>query len=719
MRSKQKMEPKKEDNQVSEEYNSFGPPRVPLLKRLESTEYFEGCSDPEEVFGANVSEIMASFALQSNDDINLADLATPRGYNMGTPGGKLNLETINETSTNLRTNNAFGSLRRHSSIHISHNAEDPEFEFTEAPPGFRRSRFNSRSYGGAPIGLNENVEQLDNEQFTVPASMMRNQPRYSKHNSKRRFTLEPETPVSGAVEPDFSAIEKLGENLESQTLNYPGYPSADIQYSEEYIDFERRESRRHSSPPKGPSLLPPSDILGNPNYQGNYMNHTELEPQMDVNAQPFSPSFPKQSNGNSWYPQSPPQNILPQNLVNQPLGPPQTVPPRNRTRRTNFQASSGPETQRYTKASGQRTAAVTDSLVGKVLQLSKDSQGSRIIQQKMEAASASEKKVLIDEIIDEVINLSCHPFGNYVVQNFLQHSTDQQLNLLASRFFGNLVKVSNDTHGCRAIQFAFDVVSLPLRNRLIDEVCENIVAISKNNHGTHVVQKCLGFLTHEVLKLPRKIAQANDALCKASKAPTSGDLLGKIELKVCDDFLRLAIHPYSYRLIQFTLADCNENRSPTMSKIFSQVRKNYAALALDQHGNFILQHVLDKGSQAQVSDVQAFVCSRVFQLGQHKFGSHLVEKCLTTGTAKQAANFVLEILKPTGENASYLASNTNVEKDGLLLLCKDPYANFVVQKAYKYAPTALKSSLRDEIYKREEVLSRYNYGKHILAKVKN
>ena len=152
------------------------------------------------------------------------------------------------------------------------------------------------------------------------------------------------------------------------------------------------------------------------------------------------------------------------------------------------------------------------------------------------------------------------------------------------------------------------------------------------------------------------------------------------------------------------------------------VRTVYSTLAFDQHGNFILQHILDHGNNPQREEVQMFVCSKFLELAQHKFGSHLVEKCLQSADRVQAEKLVSELLAPALALRNKRGGDLEFsDKDGaddiLMSLMKDPYANFVVQRAFDASEGELRRKIIREVQDRAEVLSRFTYGRHILSHV--
>lgn len=346
-----------------------------------------------------------------------------------------------------------------------------------------------------------------------------------------------------------------------------------------------------------------------------------------------------------------------------------------------------------------------NELRGNVLEFAKDSHGSRLIQSLMGSANPEEKKILIAEVLNEAITLMQDLFGNYVIQNFLEHCSVEQKNFLTLEIKKNMNILSFQPHGCRVVQRAIDILPSKDRNLLLEEIIfpdETILKCSKDPHATHVLQKGVVLLQKELLSkhTPLEINAVNERI------------LESLERALSKEVLQLAVHPHACRLVQKVLGDCNMKKSDYIQTMLTEINQVYPNLAKDQHGNFILQHILDNGSREQKRQIQIYVCSKFLDLAQHKFGSHLLEKCLNTATEEDSVNLVTELLKLSTRH-----NQGSGREDTLLSLMKDPYANFVVQRAFDVSKGDQREALVMEIQRRSEILSRFTYGRHILSHV--
>lgn len=89
-----------------------------------------------------------------------------------------------------------------------------------------------------------------------------------------------------------------------------------------------------------------------------------------------------------------------------------------------------------------------------VTRLARDQNGSRLIQAKLEEATAWERDCILVGIAPRALQLMCDPFGNYVIQKLLEFGTPDQRSGVAELMRRNVVALSYDLYGCRVVQTA-------------------------------------------------------------------------------------------------------------------------------------------------------------------------------------------------------------------------------------------------------------------------
>lgn len=130
-------------------------------------------------------------------------------------------------------------------------------------------------------------------------------------------------------------------------------------------------------------------------------------------------------------------------------------------------------------------------LEGRALEYATDQNGSRFIQQRLEAASDAEVDRLLDELEESLLDLMTDMFGNYVVQRALENGSEACRERIYRHIAGNVRELSLQMYGCRVVQKAIEV--LPERHRcsIASELQPHALQCVKDQNGNHVVQKVI------------------------------------------------------------------------------------------------------------------------------------------------------------------------------------------------------------------------------------
>ncbi|KAK4772512.1 hypothetical protein SAY86_014287 [Trapa natans] len=315
-------------------------------------------------------------------------------------------------------------------------------------------------------------------------------------------------------------------------------------------------------------------------------------------------------------------------------------------------------------------------IAGRIVEFSVDQHGSRFIQQKLEVCTDDQKSDVFKEVLPCASQLMTDVFGNYVIQKFFEYGSAAQRKELADHLKGQMLPLSLQMYGCRVIQKALDVIEIDQKTQLVLELDGHVMRCVHDQNGNHVIQKCIECLP--------------------------GDKIGFIISAFCDKVATLSCHPYGCRVIQRVLEHCsNEHLSQC---IVDEILGSACLLAEDQYGNYVTQHVLERGNAQERSKIISKLSGKIVQMSQHKYASNVVEKCLEYGDAAEREIIIEEIIRQTEEN------------DSLLLMMKDQFANYVVQKILEVSNERHRAILLDQIKTHLHALKKYTYGKHIVAR---
>ncbi|KAG8380278.1 hypothetical protein BUALT_Bualt07G0176700 [Buddleja alternifolia] len=327
------------------------------------------------------------------------------------------------------------------------------------------------------------------------------------------------------------------------------------------------------------------------------------------------------------------------------------------------------------KASSARRIDLSD-IVGRIVEFSVDQHGSRFIQQKLENCTVEEKELVFKEVLPHASKLITDVFGNYVIQKFFEYGTYEQRKELANQLSGQMLPLSLQMYGCRVIQKALEVIELDQKTELVLELDGHVMRCVRDQNGNHVIQKCIECVPTERIGF----------IISAFK--------GQVAI--------LSTHPYGCRVIQRVLEHCSDDIQ--CRSIVDEILESANDLAQDQYGNYVTQHVLERGQPFERSLIISKLSGKIVQMSQHKYASNVVEKCLEFGDATERELLIEEILVQSEDN------------DNLLPMMKDQFANYVVQKILEISNDKQRERLLERIRLHLIALKKYTYGKHIVAR---
>ncbi|OON18098.1 RNA binding repeat protein, Pumilio-family [Opisthorchis viverrini] len=346
--------------------------------------------------------------------------------------------------------------------------------------------------------------------------------------------------------------------------------------------------------------------------------------------------------------------------------------------------------EEFRNSNGRFQQVTLSQLRDHMVEFARDQHGSRFIQQKLETASTAEKNAVFAEILPHSGKLMTDVFGNYVIQKFFEFGTKEQKELLSQRLQGHVVEFATQMYGCRVIQKALESVPPDTKIRIVSELRPYVTRCVKDQNGNHVIQKCIECVQPSEL----------DFIIAAFR--------GQV--------VSLSSHPYGCRVIQRILEHCLAEQT---RPILEELHEGVDHLVKDQYGNYVIQHVLEHGLPVDKSRIIQSLRGRVSTLSAHKFASNVMEKAIANAQPSERAILIDEILHPptclnlSGESVTTPSSSNS----SLIDMMKDQYANYVVQRMLELAEMDQRRSLISRIQPIQNLLRKFNYGKHIIAKL--
>lgn len=304
--------------------------------------------------------------------------------------------------------------------------------------------------------------------------------------------------------------------------------------------------------------------------------------------------------------------------------------------------------------------------------VSKDQEGSRCIQKKIEAVSQEEISWFFENIVEAAADLSANLFGNYVIQKIIPLLTEDERMRLIKQLVGQVHVLSVHPYGCRVVQKLVDMSSNI--DFILEEIGGNLLELIEDQNGNHVIQKCI-------------------EKCKDRSV---------ILAQFADNSLFLATHKYGCRVIQRMLEFCEKDE---VKDIVSILIDNIEALVNDQYGNYVIQHVLSIGGEEEKNMVVEKIIQKSYELSKYKFSSNVIEQCVKTSNSAQKLRFLVKFLEPVGA------------KPGIYHMCTDMYGNYVVQRLYDSSGDEVHREIKKALKPFLKDLKKSPFARHILFKI--
>lgn len=308
--------------------------------------------------------------------------------------------------------------------------------------------------------------------------------------------------------------------------------------------------------------------------------------------------------------------------------------------------------------------------------------GSRFLQITLKEGNPEEVNAIFNAILAVVHKLAVDQFGNFVVQKLLEKGNEIHREALAAELQGKALDLANDRFGCRVIQKAIEVMSPDMQNKVMVDIKSHTVECIKSMHGNHVIQMCV------------------------TKMPLFN--LGWV-IEAVEQEAELFSHMYGCRVVQRLCERCDHNQlSGILDKAVSLISK----LARDQHGNYVIQCVLQKGRLEDKRRIIQAIQDKPVEFAKNKCSSNVVERCMEIAAeGEQASDLELDrqaliraFIGMPGDRDSPLRQ-----------LMADKFGNFIVQRMIKHSRGADREMLRSELEMEEPTLRSTQSGRHILT----
>jgi hypothetical protein len=232
------------------------------------------------------------------------------------------------------------------------------------------------------------------------------------------------------------------------------------------------------------------------------------------------------------------------------------------------------------------------------------SNSCRVLQKFIETTTRENVAQIFDAVQGRFLALCSSQNGNHIVQRFIDLLPDRIDQIIGS-IRGHLIRLAGDNCGCRVVQKLFDKYNVDVLAPLVTEVLKSAAELARNQYGNYVVQNILE------ARRPEHVS----ALVAAFRG----------------HFYEFSIHKFASNVIEKCI------RGATVSEqmvIFTEIigeEGNYedrriATMVGDQFGNYVVQRIIEYGTESQRNAIYAVVYDNYDRLVAINYAKHVIAK---------------------------------------------------------------------------------------------
>jgi len=236
---------------------------------------------------------------------------------------------------------------------------------------------------------------------------------------------------------------------------------------------------------------------------------------------------------------------------------------------------------------------------------------------------------------------------------------------------GSVVEQAFSAGGCRTLQQALQVADLETASKLLAELHGHVRSAAESPHANYVVQRIV-----ELMPPVHSSFVVNEL--KGASAYLARHRYG------CRIFCRLVEHSMG---------------GEDFTELMSELLVDALGLSRHQFGHYVMQSVLEHGSQEHRKQLVAALCNDIRQCAQHRWASHVIETALSYCAPE--------------EQRSIAVSLGCLDQDAMVSLALTQYGSFVM-KALIRVPGEPGRVAWAHVQNARAQLTAHRYGQRVL-----
>ena len=295
-----------------------------------------------------------------------------------------------------------------------------------------------------------------------------------------------------------------------------------------------------------------------------------------------------------------------------------------------------------------------NSIQGDVCDFLCSQKGSREMHKTLVKLPQECKTLLINKLGTKLTNVMIDIYGNYFCQQLIQTSVKEQIILMLNYITNSFVTIAKDYSGTHVLQAILDMITTKEEEAIILSSISNYeLEMAYDNNATHVLQKIIVTIPEE------RRTDLNQIIMN--------------HLKI------LSLNPNGICLVKKFIGNCTDKTQKNqILKIFS---KNCVEISQSPYGNYAIQYILDEWGVEECASIVKSIIDNICTLSIQKYSSNVSEK-------------IIELLD---ENKKALCFKQLFFNSKILVVIKNKYGRYVLQKAIKMMNDRQKCEIKNKL----------------------
>ncbi|KAH0795316.1 Pumilio-family RNA binding repeat containing protein [Histomonas meleagridis] len=311
--------------------------------------------------------------------------------------------------------------------------------------------------------------------------------------------------------------------------------------------------------------------------------------------------------------------------------------------------------------------------------MAKDRQGCRTLQQKIDNCDQVERNVIMNSLIPHLDELVYDLSSNYVIQKLCEYLTGDAHKRFLNFFLSDLHKIIEQQSSCRVLQKYMENTTKENVEVIYEALKSNIIPMCSSPNGNHIIQRFIEILPHRLDEMVEML--------KPHVISLVVDNCGcRVIQKLFDKYPIERLRP----LVDEVLGYANE-------------------LATDQYGNYVVQNILESGTDNDFAVLLKDFSGSFYQFSIHKFASNVIEKCIRRANSYQRNEIFNEIIGYDDE----------FEEERIAKMVGDQFGNYVIQRIIEFGSESQQTAIYNVVYEKYDELCRITYAKHVIIRLSN